>query len=97
MDWNSFLRSDEFREYRKRQMLLIAKNIKSISAKLATKSDPELSKLNGKLEMIHLFLRFPESLTDSKELQEVLRLQLDDDINGITQSLLRETLRDDKS
>lgn len=78
-------------------MLLIAKNIKNITAKLATKSDPELLKLNGKLEMIHLFLRFPESLTDSKELQEVLRLQLDDDINGITQSLLRETLRDDKS
>lgn len=93
MDWNSFLRSDEFVEYRKRQMLVIAKNIKAFASQVATKGDPDIARLSGKLEIIQAFMRFPESLTDDPKLKEVLRIQLDEDLNGIAQNLLRETLR----
>jgi hypothetical protein len=91
-DWNSFLRSDEFTEYRKRQIKAVAHNIKTVASQITTKGALDLPKLQGKLEMINLFLKLPETLTKDTKTQEILRLQLDEDINTITQMLIRDSL-----
>lgn len=91
-DWNNFLRSDEFREYRRRQVEVVSKNIRNIVSRVTTKSDIDTSELRGKMEMVYVFLRLPESLTEDPKLKEILKAQLDDDVNNITRTLIRDRL-----
>ena len=59
---------------------------------MTNKGDFDVAKLKGKLEMINLFLKLPETLTKDAKTQELLRLQLDEDVNTITQILIRDSL-----
>ena len=91
-DWNSFLRSDDFRAYRKKQVEMVAAHLKKASYQIITNGKVDLLALQGKLEMIRLFLRLPESLTQDKELLELLSVQMDEDAAGIAQYLIRQAL-----
>lgn len=92
MDWNSFLRSDEFREYRKRQVQAVADNFKTTAFQMASNGKADLAALKGKMEMIYIFLRLPERLTSDDKLKELLKIQLDEDVNNITKYLIRQSL-----
>ena len=94
-DWNSFLRSDEFREYRRRQVEAVSKSISKTVEQVARNGKPSLEAMNGRLEMMSVFLRLPETLTQDESLLNVLRTQLDEDVGNITKMLMREKLKDD--
>jgi hypothetical protein len=93
-DWNSFLRSDEFRQYRKKQIQAVAHNIKKSAFQIISNGKIDLVILQGKLEMINILLRLPESLTKDDKLREQLKIQLDEDVSNLTKYLMRESLRD---
>lgn len=92
MDWTAFLRSDEFRSYRRKQIEAVAAHLKKASYQIITNGKVDLSELKGKLEMINLFLKVPESLTKDKETLSILAVQMDEDASNITQFLIRSTL-----
>ena len=91
-DWNEFLRSDGFRDYRRKQIEAVAVNLKKTAFQTVSKGNVELSELKGKLEMINLFVRLPETLTQDVKTKELLAVQLDEDVNHITQFLIRQSL-----
>lgn len=94
MDWSAFLKSDEFRTYRKRQAQAVADNIKFDINQLVSNGDFKLSAMAGKMEMIRALLRLPEALTEDKELKSLLSIQLDEDVANITKYLVRQSLND---
>ncbi len=91
-DWNSFLRSDDFRDYRKKQVQAVANHLKSTAFQITSNGAVDLAETKGKLRMINLFLRLPETLTNDRETQELLAIQLDEDVSSITQFLIRQSL-----
>jgi hypothetical protein len=91
-DFIPFLRSDDFRAYRRKQVEMVASHLKKSSYQMITGGSVDLSALKGKLEMVKLFLRVPETLTNDKQTLELLSVQLDEDVSGITQFLIRQTL-----
>uniref|UniRef100_A0A6H1ZFV2 Uncharacterized protein n=1 Tax=viral metagenome TaxID=1070528 RepID=A0A6H1ZFV2_9ZZZZ len=90
-DWNNFLRTDDFRAYRKKQIEAVAANIKVAVRQIVTGGKVDLSELKGKQEMIKLFLKLPETLTNDKQTMDILSVQLDEDINEITKFLIRQS------
>lgn len=92
-DWSSFFRSNEFRQYRKKQVQAVAQNIKKSAFQIASNGKVDFESLKGKMEMINLFLRLPETLTQDEKLRELLAVQLDEDVNNISQFLIRQSLK----
>ena len=82
-DWTGFLQTDEYRQYRKQQALLIAKLIKS-----------EVEKAVFKNDIIKSILRFPEQLTTDEGVRANLENQLLEDIGNIVKYLMRDALRE---
>lgn len=91
-DWNNFLRSDDFKTYRKKQIEMVASHLQMMAKQSVSNGKVDLPALQGKLEMIRLFVRFPETLTQDKQLQELLSIQMDEDTAHIAQYLIRLTL-----
>ena len=91
-DWNQFLRSDDFRAYRKKQAEMAALHLKKIAYQCVTNGKVDLGSLHGKLEMINLFLRLPDTLTQDEKTKELLTVQMDEDVSNITQFLIRQSL-----
>jgi predicted glycosyl hydrolase (DUF1957 family) len=91
-DWNAFLRSDDFRAYRRKQVEMAAAHLKKAAYQLVTNGKVDLAALQGKLEMINLFLKLPDTLTHDKELKELLSVQMDEDTGNIAQYLIRLSL-----
>lgn len=91
-DFNAFLRTDDFRAYRRKQVEMVAAHLKNSAFQLVTNGKVDLAALQGKLEMINLFLRLPGALTQDKELKELLAVQLDEDTGNIAQFLIRQSL-----
>jgi len=71
---------------------MVSAHIQQMSRQSVTNGKVDLASLQGKLEMIRHFLRLPESLTQDKELLELLSVQMDEDAAGITQYLIRQAL-----
>ena len=92
MDWSNFLRSDDFRAYRKKQIEMVAAHLKNASYQVVTNGKVDLAALQGKLEMIKLFLHLPGSLTQDKRTQELLVVQLNEDTANLAQFLIRHSL-----
>lgn len=92
MDWNQFLRSDDFRAYRKKQIEMIARHLKSVSYQLLTNGKVDLSSFQGKLEIIGLVMKFPATLTQDTETKDLLAVQLDEDTSNLAQYLIRQRL-----
>lgn len=92
MDWTAFLRSDDFRAYRRKQIEAVAANLKKASYQIITNGKVDLSALQGKLEMINLFLKIPETLTKDMETLSILAVQMDEDVSNIAQFLIRQSL-----
>ena len=95
-DWNSFLRSDDFKAYRRKQVEMAAAHLQTMSRQSITNGKVDLAALHGKLEMIRLFLKLPESLTKDKETLELLSVQTDEDAANITQFLIRQALAEER-
>lgn len=93
-DWSSFLRSDEFRLYRKKQVYAVADHIKKATFQLVSNGEVNQAALKGKMEMISIFLRLPETLTQDTKLKELLTIQLDEDVSNITKYLIRQSLNE---
>jgi len=93
-DWNTFLRSDDFRAYRKKQIEMVSANLKKMAYQSVSNGKVDLQSLQGKLEMINMFLKLPTSLTQDKETQSILAVQLDEDVSNIAQFLIRQSLAD---
>ena len=91
-DWNAFLRSDEFRAYRKKQIEMVAAHLKKASYQIVTNGKVDLAALQGKMAMINLFLKLPETLTQDRKTQELLAVQMDEDTANIAQFLIRHSL-----
>lgn len=94
MDWSSFLRSNEFKAYRKKQVEAVAQNMKKTAFQITANGNVNFESMKGKMEMINLFLRLPETLTQDITLKELLSAQLDEDVNNITRYLIRQSLKD---
>lgn len=93
--WNEFLRSDDFRAYRNKQVEMVAAHLKKASYQIITNGKVDLAALQGKLEMINLFLKVPESLTKDKETLNLLAVQMDEDVSNIAQFLIRQSLAEE--
>lgn len=91
-DWNNFLRSDDFRSYRKKQIEAVAAHIQKAAYQTVKNGKVDLAALQGKLEMINLFLKVPETLTKDAETLSILSVQTDEDVSNITQFLIRQSL-----
>uniref|UniRef100_A0A6H1ZMD9 Uncharacterized protein n=1 Tax=viral metagenome TaxID=1070528 RepID=A0A6H1ZMD9_9ZZZZ len=94
--WNEFLRTDDFRAYRKKQIEAVAANLKKTAFQTVSNGRVDVSEIKGKLEMINLFLRLPEILTNDTKTKEILAVQLDEDVNHIAQFLIRQSLAEEK-
>ena len=95
-DWNSFLRSDDFRSYRKKQIEMVAKHLDAAAFQMITGGCVDLPSFQGKLEMIKLFLKLPQDLTQDNETNAILRLQLNEDTANLTQFLIRRSLAEEE-
>jgi len=90
--WNEFLRSDDFRAYRKKQVEMVAAHLKKASYQIITNGKVDFGSLQGKMEMIKLFLHLPNELTQDKKTNELLTVQLDEDTANLAQFLIRQAL-----
>jgi hypothetical protein len=91
-DWNQFLRSTDFRAYRKKQTEMVAQHLKKIAYQSVTNGKVDLAALQGKMEMINLFIRLPETLTQDEKTKDLLTVQMDEDVSNIAQFLIRQSL-----
>ena len=91
-DWLSFFRTDEFREYRKRQISKVAESIEQAlySIILGTSGAEDLKNMDGQLSMAKTLLKLPESMTDDKDLKVHLELQRAEDMAELTRILMRK-------
>lgn len=93
-DWSNFLKTNEFRDYRKKQVEAIAISIENLLYK--TVIGPEgvetINNIDGQLSMAKTLLKLPEQLTKDGELSELLEIQLIEDIANLTKALMRQRL-----
>lgn len=91
-DWNTLLRSKDFRAYRKRQVEMVAQHLKKTAYQTVTNGTVDINELKGKMAMINLFMRLPSTLTQDKEIQTLLAVQLDEDVSNMAKFLIRQSL-----
>ena len=93
--WNEFLRLPEFRAYRKKQAEMVAGHIHQVSRQSVRNGKVDIAALQGKMEMIRLFLKLPEDLTTDNETKAILSVQMDEDTANIAQYLIRRTMAEE--
>ena len=88
MDWVAFFRSDEFREYRRRQVEMVANCIASDLRK------GDISKVPTLLETAKAMLALCEVMTDCFETKQLLAAQRQEDIAGVTKILMKRYMEE---
>ena len=71
---------------------MVASCLNDTAFQMVTGGKVDLASFQGKLEMIKLFLRLPQTLTQDNETNEILNLQLEEDTANITKFLIRRSL-----
>jgi len=93
-DWQELFKSDDFREYRKKQVETIALVIQESIRKILHGYPEALSTVHGELKAANELLKLPERLTTDEGTLEILGLQLTNDIADITRILVRDEVLD---
>lgn len=89
MDWNEFIFSDDFREYRRRQVDAIVKHIHGIIT-----DDPiQEHELRGALKMAQRLIRLPMELINNDVRANELNELLKTDSIDITATLVQEYIK----
>jgi hypothetical protein len=93
-DWNGLFRSNEFRDYRRKQVEMIGEllNDKLSSLTVGRGEDPKYIK--GQMDMLNHILRLPGDLTKDNETLDLLNLQLTEDIANLTKYLMRKAVNE---
>ena len=96
-DWSAFFRTDEFRQYRKRQVQKVAKVIERdcYGAITGNGGVRDLDRINGALTMAKELLRLPEELTRDEKLRDLLEVQMMEDMGNLTTFLIRQRVNID--
>lgn len=86
MDWKELIFTDEFKEYRKRQVDVI---VRMVHAELK-KPNPDY--LNGLLDMANKLIKLPSALIKDEKLDPQLNKLVTEDLTSLTVKLVREKL-----
>jgi len=89
-DWNGFLKSNEFRDYRKKQVEMVAEVLNGKFAGIVIGMGSELAVTKGQMDMAKRFLELPETLTEDAGTLEYLDMQLTEDMANLTRMLMRK-------
>ena len=88
MNWKELIFSNEFKEYRKRQLQLIARRV-SIQLDESIKGKENPAFFAGQMDMAARLLNLPAELIKDKKLQDNLNKLVQEDLSELTSYLLR--------
>lgn len=88
-DWTGFLRSDDFRAYRKKQAEAVAGLLQRLAFQTLSNGQVEPAELRGMMKIINLLVNLPKELTKDKKTLELLSGQMTEDTATIAQYLIR--------
>lgn len=91
-DWAGFLQSNEFRDYRKKQIECVAEALNKKLRSTIIGSKAEYAEIRGQMDMAKRLLRLPYSLSNSEKVRGVLDMQEAEDMANITRHLMRKML-----
>jgi hypothetical protein len=94
-DWNGFLRTDAFRDYRKKVIEKVSEEIETILYKTVIGSDgaDTLKELKGQMKMVRTVLKIPNDLTTDEQVLAQLDTQLAEDMANLTKYLMRRRVQ----
>ena len=84
-DWKRLFQTDDFRDYRKKQVECVGKMLWD---KLSG------TELKDQMAMATRLLRLPETMTNDKELKEYLDMQMVEDTANLTRYLMRKFINE---
>jgi len=87
-DYKSLVLSNDFKEYRKKQLVEIVTYINTLIKESST------SELKGALEMANRLVRLPSILVNDNDAKTELNAQILTDLIGISAGLVRQALED---
>jgi hypothetical protein len=91
-DWNALFRTEEFRQYRKRQVEKVAEVIEVAMYSTVIGKGGELDAIKGAINMAKILIKLPEELTKDATLESELEMQLMTDMANLTTHLLRKRI-----
>ena len=95
-DWNSFLQSDDFRAYRRKQAESIADLVHHYANQAVAGNPEPLAELQGALSVISTLVGLPYALTGDEGIKENLDRQYQEDLAHIVKYLIRShTIREE--
>ncbi len=94
-DWSSFLKSNEFRDYRKKQVEMVAEVLNKKYSATVVGSGSDISETKGQMDMAERMLRLPSTLTHDKKTLEFLDMQMVEDMANLTRYLMRKAMTEE--